>query len=118
MSAVVQWKIVYWKEQEYKQYQFTKDESANTNCYKQCIESIAFMSMRANYGLRTWISRNSCMQILSVSDMMLSEESVLAPTRLCAPWRSLCNEDSVFLAFILERSNMRNSYVESEIIGR
>jgi hypothetical protein len=35
--------------------------------------------------------------------MMLSEASVLAPTRLCAPWRSLCNEDSVFLAFILKQ---------------
>jgi hypothetical protein len=54
------------------------------------------------------------MQILSVSDMMLSEESVLAPTRLCAPWRSLCNEDSVFLALIGKRINLSNSKAEPE----
>jgi hypothetical protein len=58
------------------------------------------------------------MQILSVSDMILSEESVLAPNLLCAPWRSLCNEESVFLAFILERITMTNLWAESKFYGQ
>lgn len=44
------------------------------------------------------MSRNSCIQILSVSETLLSDISELAPARLCAPCRILWSEDSVFLA--------------------
>lgn len=47
----------------------------------------------------TWISRNNCMHILSVSDTLWSEVSELAPARLCAPCLILWSEDSVFLAW-------------------
>lgn len=47
----------------------------------------------------TWISRNNCIQILSVSDTLLSEISELAPARLWALCRIFWSEDSVFLAW-------------------
>ena len=47
----------------------------------------------------TWISRKSCMQILSVSEMLWSETSELAPARLCTSCRIFWSDESVFLAW-------------------